>query len=289
VLAVRQSPYGEIRVVSHEEKRFLLIDGGIHTVVSPDNWETYFAYVPVFDIPRMFFDRPGRLLLVGLGGGSVARNYAAENWRVDAVEIDAAVTAVAREFFGFTDSDATVYEMDGRAFLMAHEGPWDIIAVDAFGSSSIPFHLVSAEAFALLASRLSPEGILAVNIEAVGWNDPLVSAIAATLRRSFGQVVALPIAEPPNMVGNLVLLACDRPLEFDEERLGRPYHLLAQPYLHWCSVQRNHAWNNRFQPDTRGAPVFTDELNPVDLMTESVNLAARRNLHENPELRGLAW
>jgi len=73
LLANRESSYGEIRVVEHDAKRYLLIDGGIHSIVAPDTWWTYFAYVPVMDIPRFFFDTPGRALLVGLGGASVAK------------------------------------------------------------------------------------------------------------------------------------------------------------------------------------------------------------------------
>ena len=50
--------------------------------------------------------------------------------------------------------------------------------------------------------------------------DREVDALAATLRTSFAHVWALPIAEPPNTLGNLVLVASNREgFEFPDERL----------------------------------------------------------------------
>ena len=289
VVAFEESPYAEIRVVDRNEKRFLLIDGGIHTIVDPTTWETYFAYVPVIDLVRNFFDAPGRLLLIGLGGGSVAKTFSDAGWRVDAVEIDPAIARIAREQFGLESGDAEIHTMDGRAFLLAHDRQFDAIVLDAFGSSSIPFHLVTEEVFDLIAARLAPNGMLAINIEAVGWTDPIVAAFAETLRGSFAHVAALPTAEPPSELGNLILLASARPIDFPEDRLDRPFELLSQPYRHWCSVQRNHAWDNRFVPESGGVRPFTDDRNPVDVMAERINLAARRSLHAKAELRGAAW
>lgn len=289
IVARTESAYAEIRVIDDAEKRFLLIDGGIHTVVARDTWETYFAYVPVTEIVQLFFDEPGRMLLVGLGGGSIAKNFSSAGWSVDAVEIDPAVARVAREQFGLARADATVYEEDGRRFLDTHATRYDAVILDAFGSSAIPFHLVTQEAFALIASRLDEGGVLAINVEAVGWHDPIVARFVATLRRSFPHAVALPISEPPNSLGNLILLASQRPLEFPEDRLERPYAYLPQPYLHWCSIQKNHAWNNRFEPPIDGVRPFTDDLNPVDLLAETVNVAARKSLHESESLRGVSW
>ena len=209
---------------------------------------------------------------------------------MDAVEIDPEVVEIAHQHFGLEEDAARVFVMDGRRFLREHTDPYDLIVLDAFGSSAIPFHLVSREAMALMADRLTPQGVLVMNVEAVGWKDPIIAAIAKTLHTSFENVAALPTAEPPNVLGNVILLAARRSLEFDEDRLGRPFDFLSDDFLHWCCVQRNHAWNNRYVPETKSAPVFTDDLNPVDMMAERINLAARRSLHGNPALTGAkAW
>jgi len=97
------------------------------------------------------------IIIVGAGpgvSGSVARLFAHEGWRVDSVEIDPAVTRIARRDFGLLPSEARVFDDDGRHYLAATTETYDAIVLDAFGSSSIPFHLVTREAFALAAAKL---------------------------------------------------------------------------------------------------------------------------------------
>jgi len=284
LLAVEQSPYAELRVIDKNGRRFMVIDGGTHTIIDPETWESHFPYVHVLDIAKRFFDEPGRMLLVGLGGGSVAKSYARDGWSVDAVEIDPMVERLASNYFGLEPSEATVYTMDGRRYLMTHDAAYDLIIMDAFGSSSIPFHLVTRESFELIHGRLSPGGMFAMNIEAVGWNDVLVRSLAATLGRVFANVSVLPIAEPPDQIGNLVLVASDRPIELDAAHEPEiPASRMRPEYREF------HAWNNRFEADTAGAHVLTDDLNPVALWAERINRVARANLHHYFGPGGHSW
>ena len=289
IIDIRQSPYAEIRVVDWEDTRLLFIDGGGHTIVERGTWKSLYPYVWVMDINKFFFREPGDLLLVGLGGGSIAKSFDESNWKVDVVEIDPVVVDVAYEYFGLKPEEGEVFTMDGRQYLLTHEKTYDLVILDAFGSSSIPFHLVTEEAFGLIRERLSPDGVLAINIEANGWFDVLVRSLSATLHTQFDHVFALPLAEPRNRLGNLVILASNRELDFPEGMLGRPYDFLPEPHLHNVVVTRNHAWDNRFTPDPAGVPVLTDDLNPVDLWAEEINLAARKSLHSDFDWKDLAY
>jgi len=282
LLDVRQSAYSELRVVDWEGMRMLLLDGGVHTITQPNIWRTGYQYVIVLDAVRNLFDAPGKVCLVGLGGGSVAKSYAHTGWDVDAVEIDPEIAAVARQHFGLTDDEAHVFLMDGRRYFRTTPETYDLVILDAFGSSSIPFHLVTRESFATIKSRVKPNGILALNIESNGWYDMLSRSLTATLHTSFSHVIALPIAEPQNQFGNLIILASDRPFEMNEALLGNPFDYLDDEYWHWAVVERNHAWANRFEPKTAGAPVLTDDKNPVDLWTDELNRIARVDLHKSP-------
>ena len=287
VRTVRQTPYAELRVVDRGGMRFLLLDGGIHTMVRLEDAAPRQEYVAVTELATELFDRPGRALLVGLGGGALARVLTFDNWRVDAVEIDPAVAAAAREFFHLGPQHATVHLADGRRFLRASRDTFDLIVLDAFGSGSVPFHLVTREAFAEAKARLRPGGVVALNLEAIGWNEPLARAAAATLGTRFRHVVALPIAEPPDQLGNLVLLACDRAMEIAPEKLGDPVATLPDEQEHWRAVERTHAWNNRFIP--AGGRVLTDDWNPADLRSEEINLAARRKTRTVLPAAVLGW
>lgn len=287
LLAVEQSPYAELRVLDTADARtrLLVIDGGLHTIADPLSWKSYFPYVALIGVARCVVPEPGTLLLIGLGGGSVVKDYAAHGWRVDAVEIDPVVVELAREHFGLEASEGNVHTADGRRYLDSRRGTYDVIVMDAFGSSSIPFHLVTVEAFTLIASRLNPGGVLVINVESVGWHGELVEALAATLRSSFAHVLALPARTDPGALGNVVILASDAdPEAWAEETAGTGAD-------ESCSVGRNrHAtrgWESRFVPDSRAAPVLTDDLNPVDIWSERVNLVARRELHDYFDERGL--
>ena len=119
-----------------------------------------------------------------------------------------------------------------------------------------PGRLVTREAFGLVAARLAAGGVAVVDLETAGWRSPLVRAVAATLGSSFPRILALPTMEPPNALGRVVLLAADRPLELPEE-LDNPVDRFTAQY------QRVHAWANRFEPETAGAPVLTDRRNPA--------------------------
>lgn len=282
LLDVRQSAYGEIRVVDKDDTRYMVLDGGIHTMIDPATWDSHFAYVHVLDIAKAMFQEPGEMLLIGLGGGSVVKSFRRDGWTVEAVEIDPEVTEVAYRHFGLFPVEAEVHAMDARQYFILNDKKFPFVIMDAFGSSSIPFHLVTKEAFELIRSRMSEHGILAMNIEAVGWDDQIVKSLSATLNQVFDHIVILPIAEPPDQIGNLVLLASNRSLELPEE-LPVPHDRFSAEY------NRAHAWDNRFTVRPEWGPVLTDDLNPVDIWAERVNLEARKDLHEFFSERGLTW
>ena len=49
--------------------------------------------------------------------------------------------------------------------IVAPDGAYDLIIVDAFSSDAIPIHLMTREAMALYVSKLSPNGMVVMVIE----------------------------------------------------------------------------------------------------------------------------
>lgn len=289
LVALAQSPYAEIRVLDtpDRQRRLLVIDGGTHTIVDPATWESHFPYVAVMGLTRCIATEPGRMLLIGIGGASVVKDFAAEGWSVDAVEIDPVVVNMAQEYFGLSASEGRVFIMDGRQFLITHQDTYDVIAMDAFGSSSIPFHLVTREVFGLIASRLNPSGVLAINLESDGWEGPVVKAVAASLKPHFREVLALPAHRFREELGNVVLFASNSPLGLRPTVDGGRKDGVDCEAYYW-NPSANLGWNRRFEPDTRGVAILTDDLNPVDLWSEEVNFVARKDLHRYFDEQGLS-
>jgi spermidine synthase len=276
VLAKRESPYSELRVVEHRGFRYLLIDGGAHTIFTSETLEPHQSYVYVAELAADLSRPHGRLLLVGLGGGGTAEVFARRGWKVDAVEIDPEVPRLASQYFRFQPYHANVVIAEGRQFLQRSTDHWDVVFLDAFGSASIPFHLVTREAFAAAKARLVPGGILVMNVETVGWQDPLAHALVATLHTQFHNVIALPTAEPPDQLGNVILMASDRQLDATAEQVGDAEMSLEDEDEHFRVVSRIHAWNNQYIPEH--GRVLTDDWNPVDVRAEEINRVAREAL-----------
>jgi spermidine synthase len=108
-----------------------------------------------------------RVLMLGLGGGAITTYLGRflPNATIDTVELDPGVIDVAKKYFGIREtSNSRLFESDGRVFLNRHSEPYDLIMVDAFTGSYIPFHLMTQEFYRLVRDRLAPHGVAAFNI-----------------------------------------------------------------------------------------------------------------------------
>jgi spermidine synthase len=105
--------------------------------------------------------------VIGLGTGTLA-SYGRLGDYYRFYEINPLVLRLARSEFTFVgDSKAKVEVAMGDARLsLEREAPenFDVLAVDAFSSDSIPVHLLTREAMLLYFRHLKPDGILAVHI-----------------------------------------------------------------------------------------------------------------------------
>ncbi|MGH3110874.1 MAG: spermidine synthase, partial [Gaiellaceae bacterium] len=133
---------------------------------------------------------------------------------VDGVELDPAVSAVGRRYFGMDDIPAlTVHDADARPFLRRSDDLYDLIVVDAYHQPYVPFYLATREFFALARERLAPGGIVALNVAAVPDDDRLVHAIGRTIAAELPQVL-----EWPALRFNTLVLGLTEPLAEDELR-----------------------------------------------------------------------
>lgn len=113
--------------------------------------------------------QPRDILIIGLGGGVLPTALATlrPEARITVVELDPAVTRVARRFFGFNPGPRTqVIEEDGRVFVKraGQAGQhYDLIMLDAFDHDYIPEHLLTQEFLREVQALLTADGVLAAN------------------------------------------------------------------------------------------------------------------------------
>jgi hypothetical protein len=110
---------------------------------------------------------PLRVAVIGLGTGSLAV-YGAKGDTYRFYEINPDVVDVAkRDFTYLADSDATVETALGDARLVLEREPaqqFDVLAIDAFSSDSIPVHLITYEALGIYRKHVKPDGIIAFHV-----------------------------------------------------------------------------------------------------------------------------
>ena len=108
-----------------------------------------------------------RVGVVGLGAGTIAA-YGRPGDNYIFYEINPLVITFAKTQFTFLrDSAAKVDVVQGDARLSLEQEPaqnFNVLAVDAFTSDSIPVHLLTREAFILYFRHLKPGGILALHV-----------------------------------------------------------------------------------------------------------------------------
>lgn len=145
---------------------------------------------------------PERVLMIGLGAGSLARfiHHHLPQTRCTVVEIAPEVHGVARQYFRLPDEDER-FEVnidDGARFVLSDGRQWDLIAVDGFDQNARAGDLATQPFYEACRARLAPGGLLSVNLfgQLRGFKTQLTR-----LRKVFaGQVVALPECDSGNVV-----------------------------------------------------------------------------------------
>jgi spermidine synthase len=166
---------------------------------APDELEL--AYTRAMMGFLLFLPEPRRILMVGLGGGSLAKflHVRLPGARVVAVEILPEVVAAARCFFHLPPDDGRleVVVAEGGDYVAAHPASCDALLVDGFADGVHPPSLTSPEFYRAAREALAGQGVLAVNfIE----KDRGFEAALARLEAVFGGHVALLPAEQPGNV-----------------------------------------------------------------------------------------
>jgi spermidine synthase len=229
--------------------------------------EMLFPYTRMMMASLLLDPEPKRILMLGLGGGTLpmALDALLPDTRIDVIEIDPAVTRVAREYFGFAPSERVkVIAQDGRVFVKrAAQGgeKYDLVMLDAFNGEYIPEHLMTREFLEEVRTLLTDDGVLAANTFAISALYDHESATYAAVYTPFFNMKL-------NEAGNRVILASTAPLP-DRAVLERraaalaprlaPYGIDFEELLPLMTTDVD--WDTE-------ARVLTDQYSPANLLQE---------------------
>jgi spermidine synthase len=131
-------------------------------------WDLELAYTRAMMACLMFNEMPAEVLMIGLGGGSLAkfiRKHLPQT-HVTAVEIDPRVIAAARANYDLPPNDETleVVEADGALYVRQHPSSADVVLLDGFDAGNQVESLATETFYAACRRALKPGGVLVVNL-----------------------------------------------------------------------------------------------------------------------------
>jgi len=272
------SPYQQVRVRDEKGLRFLVLDNTFHAIMwQPDPIRLALPYSQMMMAVLGLHPDPKEGLILGHGGGSLAK-WLQKYWpqlHMDVVVMDPSVVKVAEEFFEYTPGkDHQVFVQDARVFLRHTEKQYDIIWVDVFARHQIPFHLTTEEFFAELRKRLSPKGVIAVNLAASDseLDRMRAEAVVSTMKTSFPHVETFSIPGPSWLrtkkgSANLIFFAASDPLNMrSPEFANTTIELLNQGKMpHEVFTFLSSAESPEWQPGL----ILTDDFSPFNILLGS--------------------
>jgi spermidine synthase len=200
---VYSGSYDKPFVVDTLRRRFLHFDfGAIQSVMEKSNPERLaLAYTRKMMAFLLFNRTPKRILLLGLGGGSLAKFCYGNlpDASLTAVEVNQDVIALRGAFcIPGDDHRFRVINADGAAYVSASRQRKDVILADACDRKGTSTDLASVEFYRNARSRLSAGGVFVVNV--CGDRDS-TAAHLTTIRRAFDdEVLSLQVQNDSNVI-----------------------------------------------------------------------------------------
>lgn len=143
--------------------RILYLNGGPQAIVNRNDFTTTYGYVQDIIKHTDSASNHPSVLVLGLGGGYLAKHFIDKGCRVDIVELDKRIASVAVTYFNLKNENANIYIDDARHFINAAENKkYDVIVVDVYTGDNAPFHIITIEAFLQMKNLLNDKGLLCV-------------------------------------------------------------------------------------------------------------------------------
>ncbi|MEK7160480.1 MAG: fused MFS/spermidine synthase [Patescibacteria group bacterium] len=268
VILEEESPYNQLRLVKENGRLFLTLnslDARIaHSVFSETREAKDYYLKGLFSLGPMLAAGQ-KVLILGLGAGATLKQQQAlfPGLKIDAVEIDPKIIALAKDYFFVQESSALkIYEADARPYLRASATLYDVIEIDLFqGSPYIPFYVVSQEFFQQVLARLNEGGVMTMNILTLDQPE-LMEPILNTIRSVFPSVFIVPTG------GNILAIATSKPTELDQIKEKMSVVAGQEEALKEVVVLANEAISV-YQPKKTNL-VFTDDWAPIEMITHQM-------------------
>jgi predicted membrane-bound spermidine synthase len=216
-------------------------------------------YAQVMTVATVYPETPKRILMLGLGGGSISTYLGRfmPDAAITTVEIDPGVIIAAKTYFGLRESERMRYRAgDGRVFLNRNSELYDLILLDAYRGGYVPFHLLTREFYALVKQRLAPGGAAGFNVHD---GSKLYASTVKTLAEVFPGLDLYPTG-----VGEVIAVATTAPLAKDTLE-GRAAALQERHGFRFPLPQILQRRMDNPRSQAANGDVITDDFAPADV------------------------
>ncbi len=275
VIYEKDSVYHQISVLEDGLNRYLRFNRSFQGgMVIRDPFESPFLYTSYAHLARVFHPGMRRVLLIGLGAGTIPKRFARDypELVIDSVELDPAVVDVAKRYFDIKeDARHRIIVQDGRVHLRRSEAKYDLIILDAYFAEGIPFHLATKEFLEIVRDHLAPGGIVVSNIIGAleGPQSTLFRALYKTYASIFPGLYPFPtafgLARNPTEVRTIILISTGRGVVRSDDILAAARRLRAEGRVRLPIDRYAQDFYDR-RVATDDVPLLTDNYAPVDIL-----------------------
>jgi predicted membrane-bound spermidine synthase len=161
--------------------------------------EKYFTYVYRISDFTDSIPRGSKVLLLGLGGGSVAKRLTERGLSVDVCELDKRIAEVAKKYFYLSDK-VNITVDDARHYIKTCNKKYDLIIFDTFKGEDPPNHVFTMESLEETKRLMNPGATIFVN--SLGYIDGKIGKSMRSIYKTFlasgFKVEVLPTDPDPN-------------------------------------------------------------------------------------------
>ena len=246
--------------------RTLLLDNNFHSAVDlRDRDRVVYPYTGFFHMAMAYNPKIGNVLFIGGGGFSAPKRFLTDypNVKVEVVEIDSDVVKAAEQYFFVEEnSRSKIFTGDGRTYLANTDKNYDLVVLDAYAKTYIPFHMMTKEYFELVSGRLNDDGVVVSNVIASidGDSSAIFHSMLKTMQSVFPNVDVYPVSGEISLIQNIIIVATKSPERFSTNVLQeRAATVVKLPRIN--EYLANRLSNN---PSTDDVSLFTDNYAPAE-------------------------
>jgi spermidine synthase len=240
------------------ESRVLLLDLDVHSIDSPDSQSLHYTDMhPVFSYIK---DDISSILVLGAGAYTLPKHFEEyyPSADVSVVEVDPEMVSIGNDYFNLKQYGIKTIVSDAKLFIHNDTKTYDVIFGDTYNSYiSVPWYLLTKEWNDEVRTRLTPNGLYAINF--IGYLDgdksEFTKSVATTFARSFPHYYVFSFGKKSTDIQNIVLVGVNGDLPYTEDELIKKMSLskhsgLSKKIVNGASVidSKSLVLTNNFSP-----------------------------------------